>query len=97
MAAFKPFLHSARAARSDTGRSSGRAGSAATADPARTRSADDPDAREYLRDRLLFAVLLDCGIRVGEAIGLRHADLAIANGRSMWCHARTTTGFTISG
>jgi integrase/recombinase XerD len=31
-----------------------------------------------LRDRLLFAVLLDTGIRIGEALGLRHEDLGIA-------------------
>ncbi len=36
------------------------------------------DACEHLRDRLLFAVLLDCGVRIGEALGLRHEDLAIA-------------------
>ncbi len=36
------------------------------------------DACEHLRDRLLFAVLLDSGVRIGEALGLRHEDLAIA-------------------
>jgi integrase/recombinase XerD len=36
------------------------------------------DACEHLRDRLLFAVLLDCGVRVGEALGLRHEDMGIA-------------------
>jgi integrase/recombinase XerD len=36
------------------------------------------DACEHLRDRLLFAVLLDTGVRIGEALGLRHEDLAIA-------------------
>jgi integrase/recombinase XerD len=36
------------------------------------------DACAHLRDRLLFALLLDTGIRIGEALGLRHEDLAIA-------------------
>jgi site-specific recombinase XerD len=36
------------------------------------------DACEHLRDRLLFALLLDTGVRIGEALGLRHEDLAIA-------------------
>jgi integrase len=35
------------------------------------------DACQHLRDRLLFAVLLDAGLRIGEALGLRHEDLAI--------------------
>lgn len=36
------------------------------------------DACGHLRDRFLFALLLDTGIRTGEALGLRHEDLAIA-------------------
>ena len=36
------------------------------------------DVCEHLRDRLLFAVLLDCGVRIGEALGLRHEDMGIA-------------------
>ena len=36
------------------------------------------DACEHLRDRLLFALLLDTGMRIGEALGLRHEDLLIA-------------------
>lgn len=36
------------------------------------------DACEHLRDRLLFAALLDTGMRIGEALGLRHEDIAIA-------------------
>ena len=36
------------------------------------------EACEHLRDRLLFAVLLDCGVRIGEALGLRHEDMGIA-------------------
>lgn len=36
------------------------------------------DACEHLRDRLLFEVLYDAGIRIGEALGLRHEDIAAA-------------------
>ena len=36
------------------------------------------DACQRLRDRLLVAVLHDSGIRIGEALGLRHDDLAVA-------------------
>jgi site-specific recombinase XerD len=36
------------------------------------------DACDHLRDRLLFGVLLDCGVRIGEALGLRHEDIGIA-------------------
>ncbi len=32
------------------------------------------DACDRLRDRLLFAVLHDTGMRIGEALGLRHED-----------------------
>ena len=35
------------------------------------------DACDRLRDRLLFAVLYDTGMRVGEALGLRHEDWAV--------------------
>jgi len=34
------------------------------------------DGCERLRDRLLFAVLHDTGMRIGEALGLRHEDWA---------------------
>ncbi|MBX7268967.1 tyrosine-type recombinase/integrase [Micromonospora sp. Llam7] len=36
------------------------------------------DVCEHLRDRLLFAILLDTGVRIGEALGLRHEDMGIA-------------------
>jgi integrase len=36
------------------------------------------DACERLRDRLLFAVLYDTGMRIGEVLGLRHEDVAAA-------------------
>lgn len=36
------------------------------------------DACEHLRDRFLFAILYDSGCRIGEALGLRHEDIAAA-------------------
>ncbi|WP_222425546.1 site-specific integrase [Amycolatopsis acidiphila] len=36
------------------------------------------DACGRLRDRFLLALLWDSGVRVGEALGLRHADIAAA-------------------
>jgi integrase/recombinase XerD len=36
------------------------------------------DACDRLRDRLLFAVLYDTGMRIGEALGLRHEDITAA-------------------
>ena len=36
------------------------------------------DACGRLRDRFLFALLYDCGIRAGEALGLRHEDIIAA-------------------
>lgn len=33
---------------------------------------------EHLRDRLLLALLYDSGMRIGEALGLRHNDIAAA-------------------
>jgi integrase/recombinase XerD len=37
------------------------------------------DACEHLRDRFLFALLWDSGIRIGEALGMRHEDIAVAD------------------
>lgn len=36
------------------------------------------DACDRLRDRFLFALLQETGIRIGEALGMRHEDLAVA-------------------
>ena len=36
------------------------------------------DGCEHLRDRLLLALLYDTGMRIGEALGLRHNDIAAA-------------------
>ena len=41
------------------------------------------DGCTRLRDRLLFAVLLDTGMRIGEALGLRPEDLGIAERQVM--------------
>lgn len=38
------------------------------------------DACTRLRDRFLFALLWESGVRIGEALGLRHEDLAAAEG-----------------
>ncbi|WP_292990529.1 tyrosine-type recombinase/integrase [Mycobacterium sp.] len=38
------------------------------------------DACTHLRDRLLWVLLWDTGIRIGEALGLRHEDVAAAEG-----------------
>jgi integrase/recombinase XerD len=34
-----------------------------------------PDAQQRLRDRFLFALLFETGMRVGQALGLRHEDV----------------------
>jgi hypothetical protein len=36
------------------------------------------DACEHLRGRFLLAILWDAGLRIGEALGLRHEDIAAA-------------------
>ena len=36
------------------------------------------DACDHLRDRFLLAVLWDAGVRIGEALGLRHEDISAA-------------------
>ncbi len=38
------------------------------------------DGCDRLRDRLLFAVLFETGMRIGEALGLRHEDWAATEG-----------------
>jgi integrase/recombinase XerD len=43
------------------------------------------DACERLRDRFLFALLWDSGIRIGEALGLRHEDIAAAERQVTIC------------
>ena len=61
------------------------------------------DGCERLRDRLLFAVLDDTGMRVGEALGLRHNDIAAARrevtvrrrDNANGAHAKSTVSRTI--
>lgn len=50
------------------------------------------DACQHLRDRLLFALLLDTGLRVGEALGLRHEDLTIAERQVLVVPRRNDNG-----
>jgi integrase/recombinase XerD len=50
------------------------------------------DACEHLRDRFLFAVLYDTGMRIGEALGLRHADIAAAEREVTVCRRVNDNG-----
>ncbi len=49
------------------------------------------DAQERLRDRFLFALLAETGMRIGQALGLRHEDFVSWERRSNWCPATTST------
>ena len=77
-ASYKPFLHGIAATKQRL-----RPGKLAV--PRRVPQALTPvqlahivAAQARLRDRLLFALLLDTGVRIGEALGLRHEDVEIA-------------------
>ncbi|MFH5207736.1 site-specific integrase [Antrihabitans spumae] len=48
------------------------------------------DSCEHLRDRLLFALLYDTGVRIGEALGLRHEDIEAAE-REITIRRRTNS------
>ncbi len=50
------------------------------------------DACEHLRDRLLLAILWDCGVRIGEALGLRHEDIAVAERTVTVCPRQNDNG-----
>jgi integrase/recombinase XerD len=76
---FKPFLH--HVTKNNPQRRRTVALAAPTPRPqvltaAQTQAILDGCTR--LRDRLLFALLLDTGVRIGEALGLRHEDVEIA-------------------
>jgi integrase len=77
--AYKPFLH--HVTKGEPQRRRVVALAAPTARPRILTVAEVQailDACEHLRDRLLFALLLDTGVRIGEALGLRHEDVAVA-------------------
>lgn len=55
------------------------------------------DACQHLRDRLLFALLLDTGVRIGEALGLRHEDLELAERHVVVMPRRNDNGARAKG
>jgi integrase len=73
-------VFAARHEEQPTAAAHGRADRAGAATAGADRAADTSDFGwvHRLRDRLLFAVLLDTGMRIGEALGLRHEALGIA-------------------
>jgi len=76
---FKPFLHHISKGQSQTRRvislrAAVKLPRVLTADEVQTIL----DACTRLRDRLLFALLYETGMRIGEALGLRHGDIAEA-------------------
>lgn len=79
---FKPFLHHVTKSAPTRGRTI-----SLRSAPPRPRVLGVAEAQavldgcEHLRDRFLFALLLDTGVRIGEALGLRHEDLDIAEPR----------------
>ena len=81
---FKPFLHHVTKRSPQRRRTVGLVASAPLPQVltvAQTQVILDGCTR--LRDRLLFALLLDTGMRIGEALGLRHEDLGIAERQVM--------------
>ncbi len=91
---FKPFL------RGDFTKSGPQRGRTVTVSAVRPRprvlAVDDVqgilDACQHLRDRLLFGLLLDTGLRVGEVLGLRHEDLMIAERQVLVVPRRNDNG-----
>jgi site-specific recombinase XerD len=76
--AFRPFLHHVTRGRPQARRAIKLA--AGSPLPQVLAAADAQailDACEHLRDRLLLGLLLDTGMRIGEALGLRHEDMDI--------------------
>ena len=80
---WRPFLHHIRKGQPHRGREVRTQGVPQAAEGAdRDRGAVDPGCVRRLRDRFLFAVLYDSGIRIGEALGLRHEDSVRGEARS---------------
>jgi len=78
-ASYKPFLHHVTKSYPNRRRTIKLAASSPRAKVLTAEQAQAIlDACVHLRDRLLFALLLDTGVRIGEALGLRHEDLDIA-------------------
>ena len=76
---YKPFLHHVTKSGPQRRRTIKLQGVPATAEGLTAAEVQTIlDACDHLRDRLLFALLLDCGVRIGEALGLRHEDMEIA-------------------
>ena len=76
--AFRPFLHHVTKGRPQARRAVKLA--AGSPIPRVLAAADAQailDACEHLRDRLLLGLVLDTGVRIGEALGLRHQDMDI--------------------
>ncbi len=75
---FKPFLHHVTKGAGQRRRVIKLASPAARAQVLTAGQAQAIlDACEHLRDRFLFALLLDTGMRIGEALGLRHEDVDV--------------------
>jgi len=78
-ASYKPFLHHVTKSHPNRRRTIKLAASSPRAQVLTAEQVQAIlDACVHLRDRLLFALLLDTGVRIGEALGLRHEDLDIA-------------------
>ncbi len=76
--AFRPFLHHVTKGKARPGRAIKLAAGRPLPQVLTASAAQAVlDACEHLRDRLLLGLLLDTGVRVGEALGLRHEDIDI--------------------
>ena len=78
-ASFKPFLHHVTKSHPSRRRTIKLAASSPRAQVLTAEQVQAIlDSCVHLRDRLLFALLLDTGVRIGDALGLRHEGLDIA-------------------
>jgi hypothetical protein len=91
---WKPFLHHLSKGRSQPGRAialkaPGKLPRVLTVAEAQAIL----DACDHLRDRFLLAILWDGGLRIGEALGLRHEDISPPlSARSRSWRGSMTTG-----